>query len=70
MQTTLSLYQQSIQKIVPDLDPAHVEAYMRMEYGTLDGISPAQFKACAKRAASDVRLDPEFAAEVAASYGF
>ena len=26
-------------------DPAHIEAWMRVEHGTLDALSPAQFRA-------------------------
>lgn len=28
----------------PGADPAHLEAWMRVEHGTLDSLSPAQFE--------------------------
>ncbi len=29
----------------PRYDPRHIEAYMRLEHGVLDGLSPARFRA-------------------------
>lgn len=41
---TKSLYQERIRQIVRDeFDPRHVEAYMRCEKGTLDGLSAHEF---------------------------
>jgi truncated hemoglobin YjbI len=55
---------------VPGINPAHIEAWMRVEHGTLDALSPAQFRdevlvavACA-RASTSAENDA-----LAASYG-
>ena len=42
------MYQETIKKIAteqgrPDVDPRHIEAYMRLEHRTLDGLSRRQF---------------------------
>ena len=40
-----SFYATEISKIVgPDVDARHVEAFMRLQYGTLDHLSKATFK--------------------------
>jgi hypothetical protein len=44
----MSIYRQRIREILAaqgriGTDPAHVEAWMRLEHGTLDGLSAAQF---------------------------
>jgi hypothetical protein len=41
----MSFYADRIAELAPDADPAHVEAWMRLEYGTLDALSPARFAA-------------------------
>lgn len=41
----MSFYADRIAELAPDVDPAHVEAWMRLEYGTLDALSPARFAA-------------------------
>jgi hypothetical protein len=53
-----------------DLDPAVIEAWMRLEHGTLDGLSHRQFReeiatacACARLAGPKVNL------QLAQSYG-
>lgn len=38
-----SLYSAMIQRLAPDHDPAHVEAWMRLKHATLDGISTLEF---------------------------
>ena len=40
----MNIYQTLIQSIAPDHDPRHIEAFMRLEYGTLDHLSPAKFR--------------------------
>lgn len=37
-------YQDRIREIVPDADPRHIEAYMRLEKGTLDAMSQSEFR--------------------------
>lgn len=62
-------YQERIKEIDPTVDPRHVEACMRLQYGTLDHLPDwtfrdevALFKACeAER--------PGFGESVARSYG-
>jgi hypothetical protein len=39
----MSFYAQQIATLAPDADPAHVEAWMRLEHPTLDGLSPERF---------------------------
>ena len=41
----MSFYADRIAELAPAADPAHVEAWMRLEYGTLDALSPARFAA-------------------------
>ena len=38
------MYQDRIKQIAPTYDPRHIEAFMRLEYGTLDNLSPAKFR--------------------------
>jgi hypothetical protein len=38
-------YSDAITAVAPDADPRHVEAWMRLEYPTLDGLSPERFAA-------------------------
>lgn len=54
----------------PGLDPRHVEAYMRIEHGTLDHLSPHAFEAEARVATECIALGGKAEAEaLAASYG-
>ncbi len=46
-----------------------VEACMRAECGTLDGLSVADFRRLALQCLEAVRLDPAMGAALAASYG-
>jgi len=41
----MSLYQAKIKELSPASDPRHVEGYMRLAHGTLDQLSPEQFRA-------------------------
>jgi len=64
------MYQQTIKAFAPNHNPRHVEAFMRLCHGTLDGLSPAAF-------AADVRLSCQLldaipaseAEDLARSYG-
>ena len=38
-----SVYAALIVRLAPDHDPAHVEAWMRLEHSTLDGLNPVRF---------------------------
>lgn len=44
-----------IRRLAPDENPAHVEAWMRSEHGTLDAIDPFAFARAIKAAAARVR---------------
>ncbi len=55
---------------LPAYNPAHVEAWMRLEYGTLDSLSPAQFRReVAIAAACIVTAEPGASDRLAASFG-
>ncbi len=54
---------------VCEAEPALVEAWMRLEHGTLDGLSPARFDAEARACAALVAHDPGVSRELARSYG-
>lgn len=63
-------YQEQIKAIVPDANPRHVEAYMRLTYRTLDALSSTDFADAATVAASEVQDDgPDVAESVAETYG-
>lgn len=65
-----SRYQERIAEAVGgDVDAAHVEAWMRLEYGTLDGLAPAQFDREARVGAELVRANPADSRRLALSYG-
>jgi hypothetical protein len=42
--TDLTFYQRRIAERTGDVDPRHVEAWMRLENPTLDGLSAAEFE--------------------------
>ena len=53
-----------------DIDPRHVEGYMRCVYGTLDSLEPARFTREVKIAVRLIDQDaPKVAEGVALSYG-
>lgn len=64
-----SFYQSLIRQSVPDCDPRHVEAYMRLEFSTLDHLSRDRFRDEAATAAECVRADLAQAESLARSYG-
>jgi hypothetical protein len=61
----LDLYHEA----APDLDPRHLEAYMRLQYGTLDNIHRDRFLRELQECAAAVRLDPAEAEDLARSMG-
>ncbi len=63
------LYQQTIHRIAPDLNPAGVEANMRTQYGTLDHLSHSIFEEEAEIARACERAEPGYLREAAESYG-
>jgi hypothetical protein len=42
----MTLYQTKIEVLFPASDPRHVEAYMRLEHGTLDQLSRVSPRYC------------------------
>lgn len=62
-------YSDRIRTLAPDFDPRHVEAYMRDFLGTLDHLSPAQFRAEVRLAAACTEENPAAAERLALSYG-
>ena len=69
-QTDPTLYQRRIAERASDVDPRHVEAWMRLEHSTLDGLSAAEFARESEEAAALVRAAGTTESEVlAASFG-
>jgi hypothetical protein len=54
---------------VADCDPRHIEALMRLDFGTLDQLCAERFRHEARRAAAVVRADPGLAERTARSMG-
>lgn len=65
----MSPYQQRIATLVPDVNPLHVEAWMRDQHGTLDGLSPQQFSHEVHDAAILARANPDLSESLANSIG-
>lgn len=66
----MTIYQKLIAEHCPsDVDPRHIEAWMRDEYGTLDQVSVADFQRAVQRAIVMCRTDPELSARLAESMG-
>jgi hypothetical protein len=65
------MYQTLIAELAgPGYDPRHIEAFMRLQYGTLDHLSRDQFKAdvdLCKLCIDEIGV--EEAEKIAASYG-
>ena len=65
------MYRTRIQAIVPTYDPRHIEAYMRVEHSTLDGLSASRFRSEVHMARACVdQGGAEMAERVAKSFGF
>ena len=63
-------YERAITPLAPDYDPRHVEAFMRVEHGTLDHLPPSRFRAEVKLACACIdEGGHDFADKVAASFG-
>lgn len=65
----MQTYQDRIAVTVPDANARHVEAMMRCEYETLDGLSAVQFADLARACAIDARDMPAVAERLARSFG-
>lgn len=65
-----SIYTDRIRALEPDYDPRHIEAYMRVEHGTLDHLDARRFADEAHIAARCVEIGGvEKAEELAGTYG-
>jgi hypothetical protein len=64
-------YRSQIREIAPAYDPRHIEAFMRVEHSTLDGLTPSRFRSEVKIAAMCVDEGGKENAElIAKSFGF
>ena len=63
------IYQKIINEINPKLNPAGVEASMRLVYGTLDHLSGADFKQETTLAKDCEESEPGYLRSIADSYG-
>lgn len=69
-----SIYREEIRRILAregfiGIDPAHVEAWMRLEHSTLDGLSGAAFRREVMTSAKLAGDAPAESVELARSYG-
>ena len=63
-------YRDAIAALTPDADPRHVEAWMRLEHPTLDGLSPEGFAAEVRMAIACIaEAGPQESEALAASFG-
>jgi hypothetical protein len=65
-----TFYQRYIAERTKDVDPRHIEAWMRLEHGTLDGLSEQQFAdAMSAALAAAIEAGPTESEALAASFG-
>ena len=65
-----TFYQRFIAERTKDVDPRHVEALMRLDHPTLDGLSRQEFtEAMYSALASAIDAGPEKSEALAASFG-
>lgn len=62
-------YQKLLHELAPDLNPAGIEASMRLQYGTLNHLPREVFAEEAKLAADCERQSPGFLHRTAESFG-
>lgn len=66
----MSFYAKTFKELQPNYDPRHIEAYVRLQYGTLDHLDHATFKREAAIAAACIdSARPGEPEELAQSYG-
>lgn len=66
----MSAYADHITTLAPGADPAHIEAWMRLEHGTLDGLSRWQFAGEVQTALSCIEFSGlDESDELARSFG-
>jgi hypothetical protein len=61
-------YQKTISELAPDVDAAAVEAFMRLQYGTLDHLSRDDFKQEIRLFRECVKAEPDLIRSLKASY--
>lgn len=67
----MAAYAATIRRLAPDHDPRHIEAWMRLEYGTLDHLSPQRFAEEVRLATLCIAACPiAESEELAKSYGY
>lgn len=64
-----TLYTDMIREHDTAHDPRHIEAWMRLEHGTLDGLSYSKFAREVEIAAACCDADPAGSESLARSYG-
>ena len=69
-----SLYQPIIKKLLrslgrDDIDPRHVEGFLRLEFKTLDSLSKSDIKRSMKSIILAIDSDPKSSEDLAKSYG-
>lgn len=65
----MSHYQKIIRSMHPTINPAGVEASMRLQYGTLSHLSDRDFRREIRIAEECEKVEPGFLRKTAASYG-
>jgi len=66
----MTFYQRLIKELLPQVqDPRHVEAYLRLRYGTLDHLSREEFTEEGLISLEVIKADPKGAEKLAQSYG-
>jgi hypothetical protein len=61
-------YEKTISEIAPDVDAAAVEAFMRLQYGTLDHLSRDDFKQEIRLFRQCQKADPDLIRSLKATY--
>ena len=62
-------YHDRIATIIPDADPASIEAWMRADHGTLDALTDVQFRAAARNSAQYALEHPDLTSELRRTFG-
>ena len=64
-----TIYTNLIKTLAPSYDPRHIEAYMRIKYGTLDHLSKKRFSADVELCKACVDMDLAGSEMLALTYG-
>jgi len=63
------MYREIFQDMQPQHDPRHIEAWIRTDHPTLDGLSWNDLKRLSNDAAEMVSADPDMSERLAATFG-